>query len=702
MTTIVNINKKIFRNRPFIIIIIIYIIIVLIKSALIKYYPSPQIINDETAYFKMAFSIMQGKLNEIDSGGQRPGYSLFLAPAFLLNNISSIYEACYFINIIFSSTIIFLVYYLAKCQFELKSSRAILISIIICVCPSIWTYNYTIMSENINTLLVFGCLVIGIKLIQKETVYYWVLLGVLIGFAPFLREQNTILFTVFIGLGVINLLIRKHRLIQSRIYLFALFSSIIVYCVFRYLVFFNLQTVTNNPEKSAYFNLVKVYWDSVRVAFTSANGFLMLVRVFFSEICYMFLYVGIIPIVALFEALISRVSPKQFSLKNTITQYNIAVFFVILLSINLLVNLGVTTIHAFSATLIVDEIATYGRYIDMFAPMFLFFGLIYIEKADTFHSSKRRLWLHLSVCVFIICFFWNISMKQANTLSLYGLFNANHLFFSIAVVITTISSALRFKYRNILIYTLVGSWSVFCLSTSLISQSGNSEHLKDVYTIPYYFKANSIQDSYIVMDRAMFQNPSDPRHDERIAVRDATNFWTLKFNKFSVDYIGKLQDSTFYLTNKILPREFLDYNGEFMMFDKENTDSVVIPLLPLYFSSQNAILQQEFLWMDGEYLRTEAHIPDALKYQLAIIENELWPADLAKTVTLRINGKEVGTITDYNGFSFTGFCMPDEIISEIEIISSVWDPQTGTYAEEGVKGLGLAISGIEFTYLERQ
>jgi hypothetical protein len=584
------------------------------------------------------------------------------------------------------------------------------------------------MSENLDTVLFFSCFFVGVKLVQKETILRWAALGVLIGFSPVVKAQNTIMLVLLCGIFAIHTvwaLISKRNLFKSWKHLCTPAVSILVFFIFSVLIFSNIAVngTFGLSEGTGYGELIDLYRETIKTAFSDLRAFILLVQVSFAQVAYIFLFVGIMPLTALIELPEGGIQTKIPLIKDILEMKGHIVFLSIFAILVIIVNLGVSIVHALWASLHYDDFVTlYGRYIDMFAPPIFLCGMVRIVKAGVRAFSVKRLLFCLSICILIIAFFYDTHMKLSNNPSLYGIFHAFELYgmnwyllFTAFVLLATILCVVplcakdkinsnRNTLRSIITFTLIGVWVVFLNAASIDIQSKTSKILTEVYSTSYYFKQNNIQGADIILDYTMWYNADrcEQTAEQILVTSVMTRFWTTHFNRYIRSSPGgAVSRETYYITDRVLPHKYLgNSGGGGMFFRHDETDVFVFDYLPLFFASKNTILQSDFFWMDGGYSSFRTYIPDAARYQITLLEGG-WPIGLSRTVTVKVNGREIGTVTGESGFSFIGETLPHEVIEDIEIFSSVWDPHTETYAEEGVTGLGLAMIGIEFAYLER-
>ncbi|GEM_PF-2629685 len=686
----------ILKDKTYSILISLFLGLILIKSLLLYFFQSPWIFSDEQSYFGMAEKVIQGDFKKITNSHQ-PGYSLVVALAMLMPTISLSYKMILFINTIISSSVIFLAYTLFRNIFKENRKKSIFLSLLVSLLPQFLLYNYVIMSETLNTVVVYGIfslLLLLSKVEFKHRAGLWALLGIAVGFSPIIRSQNILLFILFLAFALFNIFMADRKIGPAvKNYIISILLAVTTYVIFKYIVF---------PNTGSYSTQKSDYLLSIVHSFSSASSFIDLSHIFLSEISYFFVATLFIPTFLAIVYLMQKEEMQNYK--------NVIGFFLVFLS----ANVAVTTLHANSVLYNLDIKTTYSRYLDFITPIFFTFGLIGINNFSSLarNSNKNIYYIGGIILVTTTLLFIVENNIFPNTFAIYvyqylGEWTSKIL---LLVLISIFTIALS---RNKTKWVMVGISACLLLTTAptISRQIKFSTDTFNLYApMGYWFDKNKIRDATIIIDEELLDNNNQSKDSpySKSSRMDYTTFYSLLFwTSFYNDIHSAapdLDENQYIVTDTLLPRSALAFSGNFVLYDKHPQLSFRLSPHMLYrFGRGLNLPEQDWIWMNGngKYSIDKIPIYDIHELSIVIQLKGFYPRDLDKEVEVFVNERSIGTLKNRdNEFNFS--LQSDERFSvdSITILSKTWDPETQKYAAAG-KGLGLDLKSINLIYVDQ-
>ncbi len=200
----------IWSNKSIFLLIFLFIALILIKILISLQFPTPWILGDEVDYAEKARVIIAEHtifVQSTDIPDIPFGYPMFIAPAFLLSQDKVVlYHIILSINAILTSLAMFPAYFIVR-KFTTNGLLPVAGALLVASLPSITTYTFFIMSENLFMTLVIFSAFFYVKAWESDT-WFWTLLAV--GSMAFLAATR-IIGIAFIGGFVIGTLILAYQ-----------------------------------------------------------------------------------------------------------------------------------------------------------------------------------------------------------------------------------------------------------------------------------------------------------------------------------------------------------------------------------------------------------------------------------------------------------------------------------------------------------
>ena len=189
---------------------LIYLILVGLKIVGSFFIVTPTIYSDEYIYAKTARSIatsFEFTIHEMPTNQYAPLYALMISPAYLFQDMNTVYLIMKIINALLATLIIIPAYLFAK---EFVSTReSITIAALVAVLPPTFAFTSYIMAENLFYPIFLTALYYIYKAQQEKTIKYNVLAGIAIGAAILTRIIGVTLLGI-VGLLFLRSLFTKH------------------------------------------------------------------------------------------------------------------------------------------------------------------------------------------------------------------------------------------------------------------------------------------------------------------------------------------------------------------------------------------------------------------------------------------------------------------------------------------------------------
>lgn len=668
----------------------IYVTEVLLKASIIRYFPSPWIFSDEQSYFGMAGKIVKGNFESM-TNSHMPGYPLLISFTRLLSSTEASYKAILLFNVILSSCIIFVSFILFNIVLKVDERESILYSTIVSFLPQFIVYNYTIMSENLYTILFFAIVTIFFIITDKKfdsKLWPWILLGILVGFSPIVRSQSIILLIMFIVFFIINLLPRT-RTISVKNYMISCLISIVVYVFFRFCLFYNV---------SSYSDLQKGYIDVIRRILSDFQDAFNFFQIFLGEISYLFAAIMFIPTFMLLHYLSKK--DLRRNLRREV------IYVLVFMTLFILANILITTLHASYVYNNLNIKTVYARYVDFIIPVIFAFGIVAIRNIK-FSENKHRSYFCLMylICLItvVICFFYKDNLF-VNTFTIYIYQYLGDTLGRTMLCLIAILALIGLIYnKRKIVIVIISLVIILSVVPTLTRQIMFSNDTFNYYApIGYWFDKNDIKDSIIDIDNQNEYSMNDSIDDySNITQMDYVTvysllFWSNFYNKVQVKDIN-IDENHYIVSSRLLPRKYLTSSGQFILYDKIPQPMIELTpdLLYRFAKGFNNLPEQDWIWMNDRIILDNILIDDINQVAVEIELKGLYPTTLDKNVEVIINGESIGVqIGKENTFYFVMNSDEGFSVKSIEIKSKTWDISTHEYSQTG-NGLGLDIRNIK-------
>jgi len=424
------------------------VLVLLLSFAKLYFYlpiKSPSVMGDEACYIGLAHNFATRLSfytdNFLSKACHYPGgYPLSLSIAFVPSP-PTFYEAfslIKFINALTSSLIIIPIYLILRELADNSRIHCLSFAIAISTIPSVLTYFFRIMSENLFTLIVLLNFYFLIKLTKRIDVKTLMIFGFLNFYAVFTREIGiTVNIASLISLLVLlreNNLGFKRSLKSFSTWLFAYLIPTFLWLVYRA----QTQERVSGYPTSKYMN-----------ALLNSGQLLFFLKLYFNEILYLF--------VATFVVFGILAFWKMSDLFKDRNKRPIVLF----VSALLLLMLLITSTHQLSAFLNPNQSYDYsvlGRYLDPAIPILFILGTIKLLE----HKLNLKIFIFFTSLVLTIIFLtFPISGKYKPGIisAIYYLKSAG-MEFLIFVVIVFLLLSIFFSYgkakkRHLVVFVLL-------------------------------------------------------------------------------------------------------------------------------------------------------------------------------------------------------------------------------------------------------
>lgn len=565
--------KETFKNSEKVnwsIVILLTIIFAVIKSFISIYMKSPFIFSDEQSYFGMIDKIANLQFSKI-LNSHMPGYPLILTPFYKLSETSiQAYHIALIINSIMGALVVVLAYYLFRYVFKIEYGWAVSASVIVALSSSFYAYNYTVMSETLQSFLYFLAFVIICDL-KSNTARTWkyFLLGMIIGYLPIVKIQAVLFLGIYI-VFTICYQFTKGKNFEKKKLLFSGIVAVIEFLIFRHLIFRNVGLY----EETRIENI-----QSIFSIFSDKQHFLAFTHISLAELAYFFVATGLIPcffVIVWGCQKIWRIFYEQN--KEELLIAGVVICFI-------LGNIGITVTHAyFVYTADLERITVYARYLDFFQSIVVAFGLYIFLKNERGYSKWTILILGLISAILCFGIYPTIGKIDSNT---YSVKLFSEIPVSIYAAIFLIAHVILYFcfMKNCKGYLPLGFLLLlfFSMDISAIKiQLYNGESMVATYHIPFSLANHPLKNEQIILDEDFFGKPlkedstnyngdvqKNMTSDQGIDFKYSMLFWLLKDNDIFQQNVNK-EDKTYICTNKMLTRKTIQTDGNIILYDKKN------------------------------------------------------------------------------------------------------------------------------------
>jgi hypothetical protein len=568
----VNWHKK---HSILIYLCIIFIFLVIVKIYLSYRFPTPFVFGDEYLYAQYTKEILQNPISVFSPEKYQifpPGYPIILIPSFLLYpSVSAVYRAILAINILLSTSLLFITFFILKSY--INKQDAFLGSILITLLPFLTINNYIIFSENLYIpALVLACLLLIISIEKKNSVLHF-LTGFVFGFLPIIRAFGILALLSFYLIIIYLLFNNKDRyqdFLKERFFL--IITPVATFCSYIFiknLFFSNLY----GYNSAAYSNVL--IWMT-----RDFPSFFVFLKSLAAEFDYLIIttYIGFFLLAAFLALSWKKIDIRLKSL--LLFTFFYSCFSIILTILHMLTKLQTPNTPVFSEYLI------FGRYLDPVVPLIFILGLIYLcrylpeqiktvnptNNVQTTFSSrvlstpKELILLFIGVSVFFI-FTYPIELKYkvVNVSAIYYLgylTQYSQYFFYAVPIILFILFSLLFRYpRHLIVILILFSIIITVPTFNWIEKTSNNTNLLNVYE-KISRDSEGRHDNIIYLDYETFKNP----YTTDVCM---IKFWGLADTFYYTNKVSDLKIQPDYIISKrILPFKVISIDSNSIIIYK--------------------------------------------------------------------------------------------------------------------------------------
>ncbi len=400
------------RLKPLHYLIIAFVTISIVKLVISLFRSTPWITWDELAYIDGAEQIFHGHpilMTHTDYTHAYPaGYSYFIAPAFALGDIGTVYSGMLAINAFLSTAIIFPAFFISRRFLDAKTS--VLLSAVIAVLPAITLHSFAAMSENafVPVFLLSAWLVM--KSFSDEWQGHKKIIGDL-------ATGFSIMLLVFIKATGVAMVAALFSLVLFQIFreksVKTIWDKILVLLPFIAAIPVGLFAWWSGTIGAGY--NIPSYLTRLSSPFTDFHSFIAFFRVLLSEIDYYlfasYFFFGVFTLFFVWK--LKKDSNKNRDASIVFSVYALATAFFLAL---------ITTVHIYGSVLTV-----YSRYVYPVVPVFFIMGAIGIKKYLERPSPKTTKAIAV-VFLSAVGLFWATfplkGIKLVNNLDIYNIYMA--------------------------------------------------------------------------------------------------------------------------------------------------------------------------------------------------------------------------------------------------------------------------------------
>lgn len=612
------------------------------------------IFSDEQSYFGMADKIVHFQFDRI-LNSHMPGYPMLLAPLYALPKSS---EQAYHMALIFNSvvgTVSYpLVWYACKYIWKMDAKDTILTAVLVSLSPSFFGYNYTVMSETLQTIfyLTAFVLLLQIAYVPKSPKYVYCFLGLIIGYLPIIKIQSLILLLVLIFFALANGLLSDPVTDKKSIFFTVLVAGL-TFVTFRYLLFPNIGMYGDQSG------------DNIKSLFTvlsSKKNLMSFLSISFGEVAYFFVATGCIPMFMLMMSIL--INFKQILCKKKYMLIGV------LVSIFLLFNIGITITHAYLVYTQKGMATVYARYLDFLQPIFVTVGMMLFFKDTITYSRRLKIGLLLFAGLLVFILYPNMGKIEVNTQTVSIFNNCSYVFYCAIFAILF----LLFYFENGTIKRSICVLLVFVfgmMSASTIQlQLRRGKEIGELFGSAYYFSKGNVKGEKIVLDSDVFgegrredYTPGNATEKDLIGKEMESTFkyflmfWAIKDNEVHQEKLNTAKECYVY-TNKILPRSVLGNTGTWILYDQFEKSSVRILMDTLFRTGKGnlEIVNENFLRTKENNVEFPVYISnvDDVKITLNFADNVKVTCN-EDEIKCFLNGTPMEVVQEEDGASFVTF-----------------------------------------------
>jgi hypothetical protein len=735
MKTIEKAKSRILDRYEIPLIFSFFVLLVVLKAILVVPFKTPWILADEIIYSKLSQSILDFifVIDLKDAQMYPPGYSVFLSVANLFSpDKQALYHNMLLVNSFLSSSIIFPAYFLLK-KYTSKF-QALCGSLVISTIPSVVTYTFVVMSENLFVPLVLYSVWFVYESFENNKIQWNILAGFSIFYLYFTRETG-IVFIISLFISLIYFVWNAERedrfnILKNKMVL--VFSSV-------------LPTIGWLLYKASELSKGSLYdttgYSSVLMdSFSKTETLELFVRLLLNEVGYIVISAYIIFFImcvlfisdSIFKLRLVGLSEylTKFGSKNVIALNSSIVYF-----ISFSAGLLLITVAHMKRYICNPDNFILGRYIDPIIPVVFLFGLIGIAFLQMKSSDVGTKWKYKTLTfssILFLPFLYYLPHTNYAFPSMFGIYYVIYLQQYMSYLLVLILFA--FFFVLIPLFLLKGIpngkpltlffmfFVLLSISLSIPTYEKQLENMGNTYNVNQigrYLEHNSSDTTLILMDHENFgeywgpqmwfltQYWSNGEMVQRFANKDKSGVATQE-NLTDIDYI---------ISKKLLPYDCVKTaNNGYKLYDlnvsSQIASSLTLPYIIDIGKNDSDITEGfyeselgENRWRTNlskikiEYGRHQG------QFLLEIMMNAPRPQTDAANVTFYINGNLIGSIEEIIGTTNYSVAVSESYLEEkyqiLEIRTNTWKPSEDGYVDDP-RDLGIQVDWIKIDSLSNE
>ncbi|MGD9778668.1 glycosyltransferase family 39 protein [Methanomethylovorans sp.] len=707
-----------------------FFLLVALKAILIFPFTTPWIFADELVYSKLAHDILDLVfISDItDAQTYPPGYSIFLSVADLFSSDKqALYRNMLFVNSFLSSSTIFPAYFILK-KYTSKF-QALGGSLIISTLPSVVTYTFVLMSENLFVPLTLYSIWFLHECFEHDKMRWHFLAGISI-FYLYLTRETGIVFIVSVFLAIFYFFWITGSNVTSKTlknWLVLVFS-------------FTLPTVGWSLYKKTGFSTGSLYntstsSSSLLDSFTKVDSFELFVRLVLNEIGYILLSTYIIIFIVCFLLISESTFKLKFAgpsgglaigdPKNTIALNSTIVYF-----ISFSAGLILITVAHMKRYIGNPENFIFGRYIDPIVPVVFLFGLIGIAFLQTRYDDigiKRKYKQIMFLTILVVPLLYYLPHTYYGFPNMFGIFYVIYLqkymsymillflFAALFVIIPLylLKDTHNSRSMNLFFVYLIFLSVLLCIPTYEM-QLEHVRNMNSVNQIGRYLEDHSSDDTLILIDQ------EDVSKYLGYQMWFRTRYWVNGEFVQGHIYDGPselstkkiMNDADYIISKKLLPYECVQAtDDDYKLYDlkaSSQLDSNVALPYTIDIGKDDKHFIEGFYgpelgkirWTTNSSKIKIEYGQDQGPLVLHIMMEALRPEKDPANVTFYMNGNKIGSLEKIIGARYYSVVVPQNHLEAryqiLEIRTNTWKPIDYGIADNRV--LGVKIDWIKIDY----
>lgn len=710
------------KNKTIYQVTILFICLIVLRYIISTNYHGPHIFFDEGIYYRLAYHFIRTFKFNIDTTfahSYPPGYPMLISLATLAQYTDMSYRIVLFMNCILNSLVFLFAYMLLQRIDSKKENKVgnIFFALFISFIPSVFPYTFVIMSENLYIPLFLVFLILLYDNFQKFTKDEAsskedIIIGLVLGYLLLTRMQTLV---PIIALGIMYIYIaihtKKYKVILKKIF----------YNLMGFLLIVSYPALSGRIKD---INAINDYGKSDYInrflsIFTSFSGFIIGLKLFLSEINYVFAVTYGIFFVLFISSTVRAI--RGMWKKDNMTPYQLLTLFLML---TLLGSIVLTVIHMFPEHVSGNRFYDiFGRYLDPFIPPILILGFVEYKQKDKYDDKM----LYYILFVFSVIFTTHFVHENYKLLNMYGLLYIQQLkrFVSIKIfmfALTFFSMVLLFKkisYKKLIpIFTAV---AILCSWYPVSVQISFGNRIYPADNIGNFLNKQGIKNTGIYIDEDdLLGSPLEETKmkESYIPAYHLYNFWSPSVDFEMVPY-NKVEDlikqNEFFITTKILPYEVVYYDRYFKLYDFSKDLNIQSSDIKKHIDMKNIEekllrgfydAEEEGRWIseEGECL-LEYYNSDNKDINLKIKCHGVRPENNDAKVEVYINDYKIGEFTKVSGDYTAKILVEKKYLNKdtaqvLKFKVNTWNPAEIAFSADS-RDLGIQIESIDIEEIER-